>query len=94
MTTDKQITLEMVPLSAIHPYAHNAKKHPNYQIEQIKASIQQFGNNDPIAIDENHVIIEGHGRYLALKALGYQEVPVIKLCHLSEDQKRAYILAV
>lgn len=93
MTTDKQITLEMVPLSAIHPYAHNAKKHPNYQIEQIKASIQQFGNNDPIAIDENHVIIEGHGRYLALKALGYQEVPVIKLCHLSEDQKRAYILA-
>lgn len=60
--------IEWLPLEAIHPYAHNAKKHPNYQIEQIKASIQQFGNNDPIAIDENHVIIEGHGRYLALKA--------------------------
>ena len=85
--------LETIPLDQITPYAQNAKKHPQYQIEQIKASILQFGNNDPIAIDENNVIIEGHGRYLALKALGYHEVPVIKLHHLSEDQKRAYILA-
>ena len=85
--------IETISLDCIKPYAQNAKKHPQYQIEQIKASILAFGNNDPIAIDENNVIIEGHGRYLALKALGYQEVPVIKLHHLSEDQKRAYILA-
>lgn len=85
--------IETISLDCIKPYAQNAKKHPQYQIEQIKASILSFGNNDPIAIDENNVIIEGHGRYLALKALGYHEVPVIKLHHLSEDQKRAYILA-
>lgn len=85
--------IETISLDCIKPYAQNAKKHPQYQIEQIKASILAFGNNDPIAIDENNVIIEGHGRYLALKALGYHEVPVIKLQHLSEDQKRAYILA-
>lgn len=85
--------IETISLDCIKPYAQNAKKHPQYQIEQIKASILAFGNNDPIAIDENNVIIEGHGRYLALRALGYHEVPVIKLHHLSEDQKRAYILA-
>ena len=85
--------IERLLLSEIVPYGNNAKKHPKYQIEQIKESIETFGNNDPIAIDENNVIIEGHGRYLALKELGYEEVPVIRLKHLSEDQKRAYILA-
>lgn len=85
--------IESLLLSEIVPYGNNVKKHPKYQIEQIKESIETFGNNDPIAIDENNVIIEGHGRYLALKELGYEEVPVIRLKHLSEDQKRAYILA-
>lgn len=85
--------IETLLLSVITPYETNAKKHPKYQIDQIKASIQTFGNNDPIAIDENNVIIEGHGRYLALKELGYEEVPVIRLKHLSQEQKRAYILA-
>ncbi|HEO7905925.1 TPA: site-specific DNA-methyltransferase [Streptococcus agalactiae] len=87
------MVLEVVALSLLNPYEHNAKKHPKYQIDQIKESIKTFGNNDPIAIDENNVIIEGHGRYLALKALGYNQVPVIRLKHLSDDQKRAYILA-
>lgn len=54
---------------------------------------KQFGNNDPIAIDEDNTIIEGHGRYLALSQLGYEEVPVIRLKHLSAEQKQAYILA-
>ncbi|HEL0016837.1 TPA: site-specific DNA-methyltransferase [Streptococcus equi subsp. zooepidemicus] len=85
--------IETLLLSDITPYNYNAKKHPQYQIDQIKESIKTFGNNDPIAIDENNVIIEGHGRYLALKALGYNQVPVIRLKHLSDDQKRAYILA-
>lgn len=85
--------IETMLLSEIVPYGNNVKKHPKYQIGQIKESIETFGNNDPIAIDENNVIIEGHGRYLALKELGYEEVPVIRLKHLSEDQKRAYILA-
>lgn len=74
------------------PYENNAKLHPQEQIEQIKNSIQEFGNNDPIAIDENNVIIEGHGRYEALKELGYKETEVIILDGLNEEQKNAYRL--
>lgn len=84
--------IERMKLSDIKPYEHNAKRHPQSQVDQIAASIQEFGNNDPIAVDENGVIIEGHGRYLALQQLGYLEAEVIRLEGLSEDQKRAYIL--
>ncbi|GMX39413.1 DNA modification methylase [Streptococcus canis] len=90
---DLMMHVETLLLSDITPYESNAKKHPKYQIDQIKESIKTFGNNDPIAIDENNVIIEGHGRYLALKELGYKQVPVIRLKHLSDEQKRAYLLA-
>ena len=81
-----------ININDIKRYEKNAKLHPQEQIEQIKKSILEFGNNDPIAIDENNVIIEGHGRYIALKELGYEEVEVIKLSHLTEEQKKAYIL--
>lgn len=84
--------IERMKLSEIKPYEHNAKKHPQHQVDQIAASIQEFGNNDPIAVDEHGVIIEGHGRYLALQQLGYFEAEVIRLTGLSEEQKRAYIL--
>lgn len=53
----------------------------------------EFGNNEPIAIDENGIIIEGHGRYEALKQLGFDEIETIRLSHLNEQQKKAYILA-
>lgn len=85
--------IEKININKIIPYANNAKLHPDWQIEQIKESIEQFGNNDPIAIDENNVVIEGHGRLLALKELGYQEAEIIRLTHLSDEEKRAYILA-
>ena len=81
-----------VKIDDIKPYPNNAKKHTARQIEQIKQSIEEFGNNDPIAIDENNVIIEGHGRYYALQQLGYDSVECIKLTHLTEEQKKAYIL--
>lgn len=84
--------IEKININEIEPYENNAKLHPTEQIEQIKKSIQEFGNNDPIAIDENNVIIEGHGRFIALKELGYTEVEVIKLNHLTEEQKKAYML--
>ena len=90
---EETMEIEKVNLSIIREYKKNAKLHPSEQIEQIKKSILEFGNNDPIAIDENNVIIEGHGRYMALKQLGYEEVEVIKLTHLNEEQKKAYILA-
>lgn len=77
-------------INEIIPYENNAKLHPKEQIEQIKNSILEFGNNDPIAVDENNVIIEGHGRYEALKELGFDKVNVIVLDELSEEQKNAY----
>lgn len=84
--------IEKIKLSEIKPYENNAKKHPKEQIEQIKKSIQEFGMCDPIAIDENNVIIEGHGRYIALQQLGYKEIDCIRIENLTEEQKRAYIL--
>lgn len=84
--------IEKVALTKIKMYENNAKKHPQEQVEQIKKSIQEFGNNDPIAIDENNVIIEGHGRYLALKQLGYKTAECIRITDLTDEQKRAYIL--
>ena len=83
----------MLPIEGLNPYENNAKLHPKEQIDQIVRSMEEFGNNDPIAIDENNVIIEGHGRLLALKQMGEKEVPVIRLKHLTDEQKRAYILA-
>ena len=85
--------IEKVKIEEIKLYENNAKLHPEWQVEQIKNSIIEFGFNDPIAIDENNVIIEGHGRYLALKELDYAEVEIIRLDHLTEEQKVAYAIA-
>lgn len=84
--------IEIVNIHDLIPYGNNAKEHPKEQIEQIKKSIIDFNNNDPIAIDENNIIIEGHGRYEALKELGYEQVECIRLSHLNDDQKKAYRL--
>ncbi|GLI57344.1 methyltransferase [Propionigenium maris DSM 9537] len=85
--------IEKVNITELVPYANNAKEHPQEQIDKIKASIKEFGFNDPIAIDENNVIIEGHGRLIALQQMGSEVVDVIRLEHLSEVQKKQYILA-
>ncbi len=85
--------IEKININKIQMYENNAKEHPEWQIQQIKNSIQEFGFNDPIAIDENNIIVEGHGRYLALRELGYEEIEVIRLEHLSEEQKTAYSIA-
>lgn len=84
--------IEKIKVDEIIPYADNAKLHPERQIEQIRSSILEFGFNDPIAIDENNVVIEGNGRLMAIKDLGYKEVDCIRIEGLTEDQKRAYIL--
>lgn len=86
------MNIEKININLITQYKNNAKRHPKKQIEQIKKSILDFGFNDPIAIDENNMIIEGHGRYEALKQLGYKEIECIRLNNLSEEQKKAYIL--
>lgn len=87
------MNFEKININSIIEYENNAKIHTEEQIEQICNSIREFGNNDPIAIDENNTIIEGHGRLYALKKLGFEEVDVIRLTHLNEQQKKAYILA-
>ena len=86
-----QLQVEYVDISTIKPYKGNAKTHPKEQIEQIKKSMQEFGNIDPIGIWHNE-IVEGHGRYLALKELGETQVPIIRLDDLTDEQRRAYML--
>ena len=78
-------------INNIKPYKNNAKEHPKEQIEQIKKSIQEFGNNDPIAVWHDE-IVEGHGRYIALKELGESEIPIIRLDNLTDEQRKAYTL--
>jgi DNA modification methylase len=85
------VKLERLPLTSIKPYENNAKIHTPEQIGQIIKSIEDLGFNDPIAVDENGMIIEGHGRFMALQQMGWTEVDCIRLEGLTEDQKRAYI---
>lgn len=81
-------------LSEITPYRFNAKKHPKEQVEQIKRSIEEFGFNDPLGVwGENNLIVEGHGRYLAAKEMGIDEIPCIRVDHLTDEQRKAYTLA-
>lgn len=87
------IKIEHIPLSSLRPYANNAKMHPEKQVQQIAASIKEFGFNNPVLVDEAGEIIAGHGRLEAAKVMGLTEVPVIRLSHLSDTQKRAYRLA-
>ena len=85
--------LEQVPTSDLIPYARNARTHSDAQVAQIAGSIQEFGFCNPVLIDKANGIIAGHGRVMAAQKLGLQSVPCIRLGHLSEVQKRAYILA-
>ena len=87
------LKIEYINIEDIKPYENNAKLHPEEQIEQIIKSIEQFGMNDPIAIDKNNIIIEGHGRLIACQRLGLKEVPIIRLDHLTDEQRKAYTLA-
>ncbi len=86
-------TVERWPLARLLPYAANARTHPDEQIAQIAGSIAEFGFNVPCLVDERGVLIAGHGRLLAAQRLGLQEVPVIRLGHLTDAQARAYRLA-
>lgn len=93
----EDLRAHMVPTSSLVPYAGNAKRHPEWQVEQIANSIRAFGFSDPIAVWHDvaghPVIVEGHGRLLAARMLGLEEVPVISLDHLDDEGRRAYTLA-
>lgn len=85
--------VEQMKLSELIPYANNAKLHSAEQIKSIASSIKEFGFNNPILLDKDNGIIAGHGRAEAAKLLELDLVPCIKLGHLSDVQRRAYILA-
>src|SRR6266496_2903947 len=85
--------IELWPTDRLVPYAKNARTHSPEQVAQIAASIAEFGFNAPILVDSNAGIIAGHGRLLAARKLGLAEVPVVVLDHLSETQRRAYVIA-
>lgn len=82
-----------VLISELKPYSKNARVHSEKQIEQIRKSIREFGFINPILVDENLTIISGHGRVEAAKLEKYKELPCIFVEDLTEEQKKAYILA-
>jgi DNA modification methylase len=81
------------PLGELIPYARNPRTHSDAQVAQIAASIREFGWTSPVLVDGENGIIAGHGRVLAARKLGWDRVPVIEFAHMSEAQKRAYVLA-
>jgi DNA modification methylase len=85
--------LEYLPLASLAPYARNARTHSPAQITQLVASIKEFGFTNPVLIDAQGGIIAGHGRVLAAQQVGMVTVPCLRLGHLTETQKRAYIIA-
>ena len=82
-----------VPVSALKPYANNAKKHGRDQLKKLKASIQEFGFLTPCVIDSEYNLIAGHGRVMAAQEMGIEAVPCVFVEGLSEEQRKAYILA-
>ena len=84
--------LEKINIEKIKMYENNAKEHPDWQVEEIVKSISAFGYKNPIALDENDIIIEGHGRYLALKQLDFKEIEILRITDLTEEQKAAYAI--
>ncbi len=85
--------IELWPVARLQHYAKNARTHSDEQVDQIAASIREFGFTNPILVDSADGIIAGHGRLAAAKRIGLDQVPVIVLDHLSDAQRRAYILA-
>ncbi|MFM6067434.1 MAG: ParB/Srx family N-terminal domain-containing protein [Sphaerospermopsis kisseleviana] len=93
-TTNKnQLNVVWRNLSDIIMYAKNSKLHPPEQVQQIAKSIVEFGFLDPIAVDENGEILEGHGRYLAAESLQLKLVPTVQILGLTQEQKVAYRIA-
>jgi DNA modification methylase len=87
------LAIEYRPIGDLIPYVRNARTHSEAQVALIAGSIREYGFTNPILVDGENGIIAGHGRVMAAGKLGMAAVPVIELAHLSETQKRAYILA-
>ena len=85
--------IEHVAIEALIPYARNSRTHSDAQVAQIAASIREFGFTNPVLIDAQGGVIAGHGRIMAARKLSLPDVPCIRLDHLTDAQKRAYVIA-
>lgn len=89
-----ELKIEYIELDKLTPYENNAREHTEVDLATIENSIDAFGMCDPIGIwSEKNIIVEGHGRLLALKKLGHTKAPCIRLDHMSDEDRRAYALA-
>jgi ParB-like chromosome segregation protein Spo0J len=88
-----KLNIEIVDIDDIKESNYNSRIHSEAQVEKIASSIAEFGFVNPIIIDDENEIIAGHGRFMAAKHLNLNEVPTIKLTHLTDDKKRAFIIA-
>ncbi len=91
-TTDLQ-RIELVPIGLIRPNPKNARTHSRKQIKKIAASIRKFGFLNPLIVDDANLVLAGHGRLDAARLEGLDHVPVVRFCHLTDAQKRAYLIA-
>lgn len=85
--------IEILNINELSPYENNSRTHSDTQIDLIISSIKEFGFTNPVLIDKDNGIIAGHGRVTAAKKLGLEQVPCIRLSDLTEEKKRAYVIA-
>ena len=85
--------IEELKIEKFIPYSGNTRTHNEKQVAQIASSIKEFGFTNPILIDSANGVIAGHGRLLAAQKLGMEILPCIRLGHLSDAQRRAYVIA-
>lgn len=90
---ERELKYIKVPVSILVPYARNTRTHTDQQIDQVAASIREFGFMNPVIINGDNTILAGHARVLASKKLGLEYVPCLIADHLSEAQKKAVIIA-
>jgi len=88
-----ELRIEHVPISVLRPNPRNARTHSRDQVRAIARSIEEFGFTNPILTTEDYVVLAGHGRLEAAKLIGLKAVPVLRLCHLGEAERRAYSIA-
>jgi len=85
--------IENIPIEKLKVYEKNSRTHSKKQVAQVVASIKEFGFTNPLLIDQEGTLIAGHGRLMAAKELGMDLLPCVRLSHLSDEQKRAYVIA-
>jgi hypothetical protein len=87
------LSYRLIPTADLIPYARNSRTHSDAQIAKIASSIREFGFINPVVTDGKNGIVAGHGRVMAANKLGLKEIPCVEASHLTEDQKRAYVIA-